>query len=164
MTRLFSFSVLIFLAFILVACNSTQTPTAVLPADSNNNSNPAEANPPTTSGEMARTDAQGSVEFTVAPLNLDAPDETLAFTVIMDTHSVELSWDLAVQSVLTTDTGLEVAGLNWPVGSGHHVEGQLTFPAKTAEGQPLLAGAKTLTLTIRDAGADERVFEWEVLP
>lgn len=82
----------------------------------------------------------------------------------MDTHSVELAWDLAAQSALSADTGLEVGGLNWPAGSGHHVEGTLAFPAQTADGQSLLAGATTLTLTIRDAGAAERVFSWELVP
>jgi hypothetical protein len=104
------------------------------------------------------------VEFVVTPLNLTSPGETLDFGVVMDTHSVELSWDLAAQSALGADTGLEVKGLNWPTGSGHHVEGTLTFPAKTADGtlRVLLDGAKTLTLTIKDAGAAERVFVWEL--
>ncbi|HLB45415.1 MAG TPA: hypothetical protein VJL59_00185, partial [Anaerolineales bacterium] len=64
--------------------------------------------------------------------------------------------------VLTTDTGLEVKGLSWPVGNGHHYEGTLTFPAKTADGKSVLDGAKRLTLRIRDAGVPERVFEWDV--
>jgi hypothetical protein len=111
---------------------------------------------------LARTDSQASVEFVVTPLNLAAPGETLDFDVLMDTHSVDLSWDLAAQSVLATDTGLVVQGQGWPVGSGHHFEGTLSFPAKTADGKALLDGAKMLTLTIKDAGAAERVFEWEL--
>lgn len=155
------FSFLVFLVLVLAACTSNETQTAVSPADSDNST---AALPTATSGAMARMDAQGAVEFVVEPLSLSTPGDTLEFRVTMSTHSVDLSWDLAAQSVLTTDTGLEVAGLSWSGGSGHHVEGVLVFPAQPAEGQPLLAGAKTLTLTIRDAGADERVFEWEVLP
>jgi hypothetical protein len=112
----------------------------------------------------ARSDEQGSVTFAIVPLNLDAPDETIDFEVTMDTHSVELSWDLAAQSTLTTDSGRQVEGTSWPGGSGHHVSGTLSFPVQTADGQPLLEGARTVTLTIRDAGAAERTFAWELKP
>jgi hypothetical protein len=112
--------------------------------------------------DLARTDSQGSVEFVVTPLNLDSPGDTFNFDVSMNTHSVDLSWDLAALSVLNTNTGLEVKGLKWPVGSGHHYAGTFTFPAATVDGQPLLTGAKKLTLTIKDAGVPERIFEWEI--
>jgi len=114
------------------------------------------------SAELARTDAQGSVEFVVTPLNLAAPSETLDFTVVMDTHSVDLAWNLAAQSRLRTDTGAEVIGLSWPVGSGHHYEGTLTFPAAGADGRPVLQGASRLTLTIEDTDVSTRVFEWDL--
>lgn len=163
MTHKFSFSLFVFLALILAACTSTQTPTTLSPVDSDNDAS-TQPKPAATSGEMTRTDAQGAVEFVVEPLNLNAPGDTLEFMVTMDTHSVELSWDLAAQSVLTTNTGLEVVGLSWSGGVGHHVEGTLVFPTQTAEGQSLVEGVKTLTLMIRGAGANERVFVWEVLP
>jgi hypothetical protein len=98
----------------------------------------------------------------ITPLNLAVPGETLDFDVSMNTHSVDLGWNLAALSTLSTDAGLAVQGVSWPVGSGHHYEGTLTFPAKTGDGRALLEGAKTLTLTIRDAGAAERVFVWEL--
>jgi len=111
---------------------------------------------------LARTDAQGAVEFVVTPLNLTTPGETLDFDVSMNTHSVDVSWDLAAQSRLKTDTSLEVKGLSWPVGGGHHYEGKLTFPAKTADGRALLEGAKALTLIIRNTDVAERMFVWEL--
>lgn len=113
---------------------------------------------------LARSDAQGAVEFVVKPLNLGAAGATLDFDVSMNTHSVDLGWDLAAQSLLTTNTGLEVMGQSWPVGSGHHYEGTLSFPVLTADGAPLLEGAATLTLTIRDTDVPERVFTWELEP
>lgn len=113
---------------------------------------------------LTRTDTQGAVEFTVAPLNLQANATTLEFQVVMDTHSVDLSWDLAAQSVLKTDTGLEVAGSQWTAGSGHHYENTLVFPAQTKDGNPLLAAAKTLTLTIKNTDVPERSFVWELNP
>ena len=180
-------AILTTLALVVTACAATpQMPTAA-PAKSGDetpaagaqtNTNPsasgtAPSAPPTvtaqdssalSSSESARprTDSQGSVEFAVTPLNLTSPGETLDFDVSMDTHSVDLSWNLAAQSVLKTDAGLEVKGLSWPVGGGHHYEGKLTFPAKTADGKALLDGATMLTLVIRDADAPERVFVWEL--
>jgi hypothetical protein len=111
---------------------------------------------------LARTDSQGAVEFVVTPLNLTTPGASLDFDVAMNTHSVSVSWDLAAQSVLKTDAGLEVKGLSWPVGGGHHYDGTLTFPAQTADGKALLDGARTLTLTIRDTDVPERVFTWSL--
>lgn len=166
MKRKFLFFLFMLLAAILAACSTGQTPTATIPENSRDETNAAassgQSTAPGLEQDLARTDSQGSVEFVVEPLNLTSPGETVEFEVTMDTHSVDLSWDMAAQSVLATDTGLEVQGLSWPGGSGHHVEGKLTFPAMTAGGQPLLDGAKTLTLTIRDAGAAERVFTWEL--
>lgn len=112
--------------------------------------------------DLARTDAQGAVEFVVTPINLSAPGTTLDFDVSMDTHSEELAWDLAAQSELTTNTGLTVRGENWPVGNGHHYEGMLSFPPTTADGRAVLDGAATLTLVIRDTDVAERVFTWEL--
>ena len=175
MNRKLILSLFMALVFGLAACTSaTPTPapqaqpaTANAPASRNGSTessgDPSALPPPgVAEQDLARTDAQGAVEFTVTPLSLTAPGEMLEFDVSMDTHSVDLSWDLAAQSLLKTDTGLEVKGLSWPVGSGHHYEGKLTFPAKTADGKALLEGAKTLTLVIRDADAPERVFSWSL--
>ena len=116
------------------------------------------------SADLTRTDSQGAVEFAVTPLNLSLPGDTLDFDVSMNTHSVNLAWNLAAQSRLTTDTGREAAGKSWPEGGGHHVDGTLTFPVKAADGTPLLAGAKRLTLIIQNAGAPERTFVWDLNP
>lgn len=159
MTRKFIVPLLATLAVMLAACSST-SPTSIPQSALTPGSSISTAS--TSDDNLARTDAQGSVEFVVTPLNLTSSGETLEFEVVMDTYSVELSWDLAAQSTLTTDAGLEVTGLSWPVGSGHHVEGKLAFPAKTADGKLLLEGAKILRLTIRDAGAPEHAFEWEL--
>lgn len=176
MTRRYIFPILVVIAAVLAACASATPTLAPKPSGGGTSgSNPTAAPPPTgasatrapsaspvASPDLARNDAQGAVEFVVTPVNLTSPGETLDFDVSMDTHSVDLSWDLAAQSVLTTDTGLEVKGLGWSAGGGHHYESTLTFPAKTADGKSLLDGAKTLTLTIKDAGVPERVFVWEL--
>jgi hypothetical protein len=162
------------LAFILAACSgaaSTPASPTIVVSGSAPTAAPLDETLPTrvptpagvVAGQgLARADSQGMVEFVITPLNLATPGETLSFDVSMNTHSVDLSWDLAAQSVLSTDTGLEVRGLSWPASNGHHVEGTLSFPAKTSDGKSLLEGAKKLTLTIKDAGAPQRLFEWEI--
>ncbi len=109
-----------------------------------------------------RADEQGAVVFEVTPLNLDSPGETLDFEVVMNTHSVDVAWNLAALATLRTDSGLEVQGTSWPVGGGHHYGGTLSFPATSADGKPILDGATVLTLTIRDTDVPERVFVWEL--
>ncbi len=111
-----------------------------------------------------RIDEQGAVTFDVTPLDLDSPGDTIDFEIVMDTHSVDLGWDLAAQAVLRTHTDLEVQGAGWPVGTSHHHSGTLSFPARTAEGVPILDGAGTLTLLIRDTEVSERAFVWVLAP
>jgi hypothetical protein len=149
---------LLILTLILAACSATPAP---LPSD------PAPA--PVSSGNSAaqfdsamRTDGQGAIIFEVTPLNLDAPTESLEFEIILTTHSIDLSMDLATQATLTTDTGVTVQATLWdaPRG-GHHVEGRLIFPA-AVDGKSILDGATKLTLTIVNVDAPSRVFEWGV--
>ncbi|HEY64638.1 MAG TPA: hypothetical protein G4O02_08705 [Caldilineae bacterium] len=116
-------------------------------------------------GQMARSypvrvsDA-GRVVVEVTPLNLDQPESTLHFQVAMNTHWVELDYDLTRLAVLRTNRGDEVAPVRWdgPQG-GHHVNGILYFPAIDLE------GVRWIEVVIRDvAGIPERVFRWELRP
>lgn len=112
--------------------------------------------------DLMRVDDQAAVVVSVTPLNLDQPADTLYFDVSLDTHSVDLSMDLAVLSTLTTDNNKSVTPIIWdaPMG-GHHISGTLSFPA-LSEGTSILDGAKTLTLTMKDVTAPERIFIWEL--
>jgi hypothetical protein len=112
--------------------------------------------------EMSRTDEQGAVVMEVTLLNLGTPAAELEFEVSMNTHSVDLSMDLATLATLTTDAGVTVPATLWdaPRG-GHHVAGKLIFPA-TKDGKPILEGASKLTLTILNVDASSRVFEWKL--
>jgi hypothetical protein len=75
-----------------------------------------------------RTITAGEVVITIEPVRIDG--DTARFNVAMETHSDELSADLAVASVL------EVGGVEWiratwsgdPPG-GHHRQGELSFTA-----------------------------------
>ena len=126
-----------------------------------------ETNPPSTQPDQTtwpdgqtQQDDQGQVEVAVTPLNLSHHDQTLDFDVAMNTHSVDLSMDLAALSEFSTDTGLTVNATNWTApGGGHHATGTLSFPA-IVDGAHLLDNASSLTLTIHNVDAPERVFTW----
>jgi hypothetical protein len=80
----------------------------------------------------------------------------------MNTHSVNLSMNLAKLATLSTDTGLTAEATTWegPGDGGHHISGKLSFPT-IVNGKPLLEKATKLTLTLRDVDAPERTFQWE---
>ena len=77
-----------------------------------------------------RMDDQGAIIFEVTPLNLDQSIESLEFNIVLTTHSIDLSMELAETATLATDTGISVNSTLWdaPRG-GHHVEGKLIFSA-----------------------------------
>ena len=157
---------------VLTGCQSspnvpaTDLPLAdVLPADVSSPSAPTDEVAPQSVGPDGQTqvDEQGAVTVSVTPLNLSNHDETLDFEIAMNTHSVDLGMDLSALATLQTDTGLVVPALSWEASTsgGHHVSGQLHFPANP-DGRHLLDGANTLTLNIQNVDAPERVFTWQL--
>ena len=150
----FSFSLLA-----LVACSSPDAPVAVSAPEVTEPEaapDPADAAGPT----ETLVDEQGAVVVSVTPLTLDESALTLDFEVAMNTHSVDLSMDLAQLASVSTDGGQEATAGAWsaPLG-GHHVSGILSFPAQR-DGRSLLAGATRLTLTLEDVDASIRTFTW----
>jgi hypothetical protein len=171
--RRFLIPALLTIALILAACSTvSSSPQADPQLAPVSNTTPTPTDDPaliptlfpnaTGNSDMARIDEQGAVVVEVSPLNLGTPADTLDFSVIMNTHSVVLSMDLATLSTLTTDTGVSVQATLWdaPRG-GHHVEGRLIFPA-TQDGKSVLEGATKLTLTVLNVDAPSRIFEWEL--
>ncbi len=150
------------LTLVLAACSSigSPVPTLTAPASSQTATTSPASNPSPAGGDLARVDQQGAVVIEVSPLDLHKPSDNLEFDVSLNTHSVDLSMDLAPLATLTTDTGLTVRAVLWdgPRG-GHHVRGKLSFPA-TRDGKSILEGAHRLTLTIVNLDAPSRVFEW----
>ena len=124
---------------------------------------PAQA--PAVMGDLTQSAEAGAVTVEITPLNLaDQGAPTLDFKVVMNTHSVELGVDLTKLAMLKAG-GAEVAATTWqaPAGGGHHVEGTLRFPAKTADGKSLLTGAPGFSIAIRNlAGVPERAFTWKL--
>ncbi len=111
---------------------------------------------------LTRSDNQGAIEITVTPVDLREESSELVFEVSLNTHSVDLSMDLAAAARIETDTGLSWRAARWeaPRG-GHHVSGRLVF-SDPANGGPLLRGASRLTLTLVGVDAPERRFTWDL--
>lgn len=160
------------LSILLAACTAT-TPTPsvprpapvtdITPTPTDDPAIPATLFPNMSgNSEMTHTDQQGAIIMDVTPLTPGTPADALEFKIVMNTHSIDLSMDLAALSTLATDTGISVKSTLWdaPRG-GHHVEGQLIFPA-AQDGKSILDGATRLTLTIVNVDAPTRTFEWEL--
>ncbi len=152
----FILPLLLALALILAAC---------APSQASANSSQAVPQPASNSGSasLTRSDGQGSVTIDVTPLNLSNSSNELQFDVAMNTHSVNLSMNLATLATLTTNTGIIIQADSWngPAGGGHHVDGQLSFPT-LKDGKSILDGASRLTLTIINVDAPSRVFVWQL--
>ena len=154
------------LSLVLSACSATSTPlqTDPQPFDpAQDKLTPVSTQSSSPSNDSAkRIDQQGAIIIEITPLNLDSPTDTFEFGIVMTTHSIDLSMDLATLSTLTTDTGVSVDAALWdaPLG-GHHVEGKLIFPS-AKDGKSILEGATKLTLTIVNVDAPTRVFEWSL--
>jgi len=147
---------------VLTAC-AGEPPAAPTPIPSPDPPAGPSAPAPAPTQDLARTDAQGAVEFAVSPQSWTREaNGTIEFEISMNTHSVDLSMDLAKLSTLQTDLGASVAALDWTGGSGHHVVGVLRFPAATSTGLPILDGSALLILTVRDVDAPARIFQWEI--
>ena len=145
--------------FTLAACTVTTPASDLAPAQPNTISTESDSS---SNDSATLSDQQGTVTVEVTSLNLDSATDTLDFDVVMDTHSVDLSMDLASLATLTTDTGITVQPTLWdaPLG-GHHVAGKLIFPA-TQDGKSILDGAGTLTLTLVNVDVPSRSFEWDL--
>lgn len=113
--------------------------------------------------DLTRWDNQGAVEISVVPLNMGTSgSEQLDFQIAMNTHSVDLSMDLARLASLENDRGVKVQADGWSGGSGHHVNGILSFPLRDSQGLAVLEGASFVVLRIESVDAPLREFRWEV--
>ena len=149
----------LFLAGVLAACGSE--PAAQLPVVAAAEEVVGESTAPEETAVLeTAVDEQGAVTVSVTPVDLEQEVSELAFEVVMNTHSVDLSMDLAELATLNTDNGRTVSATLWDaVPGGHHVSGVLTFPA-VVEGTAVLEGATELTLTITGVDAPSRTFTW----
>lgn len=101
--------------------------------------------------------SQGGVTLTVTPTELGRSAKVWVFKVVLDTHSQDLSDDLAGISVLAAQRR-EARPLGWEGAGpgGHHREGVLKFAAF----EPL---PDAVELRIQRPGEEKpRTFRWEV--
>ena len=106
---------------------------------------------------VGRSQTQSRSNVTVKVTYLEQTAHESRFSVILDTHSVNLdAYDLKALSVIRDDTGLTMQPTGAATkGSGHHREIILTFPRPSMD-------RKWLELVIKDiAGVKERVFRWD---
>jgi hypothetical protein len=103
-----------------------------------------------------RQDAQASVTVEVTPAG--GTSGTLIFDVSMNTHSVELGYDMTKIATLTDDQGRRYPAKSWDGATGgHHRQGSLTFEV------PAGAAPKSLELNLAGiGGALRRLFKWDV--
>jgi hypothetical protein len=145
------------LGLILAACSGATSPTSIsatpLPAASSANTSSVGIG-----ADLVQVNDEAMVTVEVTPLNLDDKSAaTLDFTVVLNTHSVDLSYDYKSIATLSSDAGEKVQATAWdgPTSGGHHVSGTLSFPALKNRGQ-------ALTLSLRGiAGVPERIFTWK---
>lgn len=108
-------------------------------------------------GYASQTVEGGNVTVTVTPLALK-PGAPLEFDIAMNTHSVDLSYDMLKAVALRDDQGREYTPTAWdgPGAGGHHREGKIKFA-------PLSSNSKGLVLLVKNvAGVAERVYRWEL--
>jgi len=105
----------------------------------------------------------GGVTVKVTPLSLtDEAAISLDFEVVLDTHSVELNFDLAQMAVLRDNLGNEYQPAAWTPeqSGGHHVSGKLSFANRSTI---LQTGVTSLELDVTGvAGVPSRLFQWSV--
>lgn len=103
----------------------------------------------------SKVDDQENVTVTVTPVLPVADSGVLQFTIVMDTHSIELDQNMIDSTVLIDDQGIRYSPFNWEgsVG-GHHREGVLTFTKITTI-------PKSVELKISGIGGVDRSFVWQ---
>lgn len=111
---------------------------------------------------LTQTDTQGLITVEITPGNLEKlGNNSIIFDVSLDTHSIDLSMDLAQLSTLTTDTGKVIQATTWDATrGGHHVSGKLIFNP-VIDGKNLLDGVKGITITITGLDVPSRQFTWQ---
>ena len=112
---------------------------------------------------LTRKSNERSVTVEVTPLNLSAGPGTLDFRIVLETHSIELDYDLVRIATLLDDRGNEYRPASWDGSTGgHHVEGLLKFAGRD---RILSSGANSLEMRIVGvAGVPSRTFRWNLQP
>lgn len=155
-SSLFAIPVIV-VTMLIVGCS-----TGFAPPDKENTT-PVLSSAPSSYGPtngVVQSHTGGSVTIDVEWVKLE--NNSLTFSVAMNTHSVDLdSYDLGKLAVLRDDTNNEYYPVSWDSApGGHHRQGTLVFslPESVSQGT-----AEYVEVVIRDvAGIEERVLKWEL--
>lgn len=98
------------------------------------------------------------VTLKVTPKSIGSQETRWEFSVVLDTHSADISDDLTRSTTLTTSDGRTLKPLGWveTVPGGHHREGVLAFD---------VAAPRPATIELRIARPGEptpRTFRWQL--
>lgn len=99
---------------------------------------------------------EGPVSITVTPQVLSESLSTLNFDITLNTHSVDLNYDLTALSEIVDDKGRSYKPIAWDGDKpgGHHRRGVLKF-------EPISPLPKSVELKIKSMGGiPERSFKW----
>lgn len=104
---------------------------------------------------IRQSNDQGEVIVEVTPVVLK-PGKEARFEVSLNTHTIELDYDLLKVSSISDDKGNKLSPLSWSGGSGgHHLTGELVFPSLSGK-------AKSVQLVIADISGFNRSFIWNL--
>ena len=106
---------------------------------------------------QARTNDENAVRVDVKPVQLESGKPAI-FQISLNTHSVDLSYDMVQASSLQDGQGKVYQAKDWKGSSpgGHHRRGVLEFPE--IKGNP-----QTIKLILRGvADVPTRIFEWKL--
>lgn len=107
------------------------------------------------SNYSAKENSERDVTIKATPIELSSLNKVI-FQLALDTHSVPLEQDLKVASVLLDDNGKEYKPISWSGESGgHHLLGELTFPAISKD-------SKSVKLVIKNIAGLDRTFSWDI--
>lgn len=104
---------------------------------------------------QAEENDEKEVAVSVTPESLSSSQD-VKFTITMNNHQYELSYNLAKTASLTDNKGNTYKPISWNGSTGgHHVSGQLTFPK-------LQEGTGSVKLILPDIIGVDRVFDWNL--
>lgn len=110
------------------------------------------------SAPATQSSVDRGVTVKVTPKAIGSSDGRWEFSVVLDTHSADLSDDLAQSASLTTDDGRTLKPASWTGAApgGHHREGVLAF-------DPPAPRPASIELRINRPGESApRTFRWQL--
>ena len=105
-----------------------------------------------------RSSSDQGVTVKVTPKSISTSDKLWEFTIVLDSHSADLSDDLTQNASLTTSDGRTLKPVSWTGAApgGHHREGVLAFEVPAPR-------PTTIELRIARTGeAAPRTFRWQL--